>query len=72
MDILLKADGYDYHKNPSLSYSFDCPPYYPPWLVLQWHITDSCNISCKHCYAGTHGNKEADFTQLLHILDQYV
>lgn len=73
MDTLLKETGdYHYYKNPSLSYSFDCPSYYPPWLVLQWHITDSCNLSCKHCYSDTHGNKEADFTRLLHILDQYV
>jgi radical SAM protein with 4Fe4S-binding SPASM domain len=39
-------------------------------FFFQWHITDRCNLNCRHCYR-ENIKKEFDFNVLLKILDQY-
>jgi radical SAM protein with 4Fe4S-binding SPASM domain len=45
--------------------------YIPPGLLLQWHITERCNLRCAHCYQETHSSKELGFQDLLGILEQF-
>ena len=44
---------------------------HPTQLLLQWHITDQCNLRCRHCYQTDYRERGPDFQQLLGILDQY-
>ncbi|MBU0682497.1 MAG: selenobiotic family peptide radical SAM maturase [Proteobacteria bacterium] len=39
-------------------------------FTLQWHITQACDLHCKHCYDRT-SRKAVDFTQALTILDDF-
>lgn len=43
----------------------------PPRLLLQWHITERCNLRCAHCYQDTHTGPELEFPDLLKVLDQF-
>jgi radical SAM protein with 4Fe4S-binding SPASM domain len=43
----------------------------PEHLLLQWHITDKCNLRCQHCYQEDYREQGVGFAQLLGILDQY-
>jgi radical SAM protein with 4Fe4S-binding SPASM domain len=45
--------------------------YIPPGLLLQWHITERCNLRCSHCYQEDYSGKELRFQELLVILRQY-
>jgi MoaA/NifB/PqqE/SkfB family radical SAM enzyme len=40
-------------------------------MILQWHITEKCNLRCTHCYQGDVPGKELGFDDLVRILDQY-
>lgn len=44
---------------------------YPSVLKLQWHITDSCNLRCAHCYQDTYASKQLSYSQLLLIYRKY-
>lgn len=45
----------------------------PRRLVLQWHITERCNLHCKHCYQDSeHLPDELTYSQLLQVLQQYL
>ncbi len=46
-------------------------PYAPTHLLLQWHITERCNLRCSHCYQDSYARNELNFEQLLNILEQY-
>lgn len=46
-------------------YLYDEPFY------LQWHITDACNLSCKHCYNDARLKNELSLKNLLEILNKY-
>jgi radical SAM protein with 4Fe4S-binding SPASM domain len=46
--------------------------YVPRGLLLQWHVTERCNLRCAHCYQDNHAGGELAFPDLLGILDQYV
>lgn len=50
-----------------------CPDraYFPQGLLLQWHITERCNLRCAHCYQDSYSGDELPFDQLLQILEQY-
>jgi MoaA/NifB/PqqE/SkfB family radical SAM enzyme len=39
--------------------------------LLQWHITDRCDLRCSHCYQETYSDPELNLSQLLSIVDQY-
>lgn len=45
--------------------------YYPENLLLQWHITNRCNLRCAHCYQEDYRGKELNFHELLAILEQF-
>jgi len=45
--------------------------YVPNGLLLQWHITERCNLRCVHCYQDGYRGEELEFDQLLVVLEQY-
>ena len=45
--------------------------YRPKNLLLQWHITERCNLSCKHCYQDDVPQNELEFDELIRILDDF-
>lgn len=40
-------------------------------LLLQWHITDRCNLRCTHCYQENHEGEDPSHAALREILAQY-
>lgn len=46
-------------------------PYLPSNLLLQWHITERCNLRCKHCYQNDYETNELDYSVLLQFLEQF-
>lgn len=40
-------------------------------FILQWHISEICNLKCKHCYQEKHKPEALEYEQLISILDQY-
>ena len=40
-------------------------------FVLQWHLSEACNLKCKHCYQENHKPVQLKYEELLKILDQY-
>ena len=40
-------------------------------FVLQWHLSEMCNLKCKHCYQEKHVPVQLKFDDLLKILNQY-
>jgi radical SAM protein with 4Fe4S-binding SPASM domain len=45
--------------------------YTPTSLLLQWHITERCNLRCAHCYQDNYARNELSFEHLLNILEQF-
>jgi radical SAM protein with 4Fe4S-binding SPASM domain len=43
----------------------------PSKIVLQWHVTDRCNLRCSHCYQDTYSGTELDLDSLTGILAQF-
>ena len=43
----------------------------PRDLLLQWHVTERCNLRCAHCYQESHAGGELGFQDLLLIVDQF-
>lgn len=39
-------------------------------FYFQWHITERCNLSCKHCYQDDKGIKELPLKDLFSIIDK--
>jgi radical SAM protein with 4Fe4S-binding SPASM domain len=45
----------------------------PKFLMLQWHITNQCNLRCVHCYQNNYQtDSELSLSQIMQILDQYI
>lgn len=40
-------------------------------FILQWHLSEICNLKCKHCYQEKHKPVQLKYKDLLAILDQY-
>lgn len=40
-------------------------------MLLQWHITERCNLRCAHCYQDSYASAELDYAGLLGVLDQF-
>ncbi len=40
-------------------------------FVLQWHLSEVCNLKCLHCYQENHKPIALSYQQLLDILNQY-
>jgi radical SAM protein with 4Fe4S-binding SPASM domain len=45
---------------------------YPSSLLLQWHVTERCNLRCAHCYQERYRGEELDLRGLLDILAQFL
>ncbi len=45
--------------------------YHPSGLLLQWHITERCNLRCTHCYQESYTGQELNYRDLLNILEQF-
>jgi len=45
--------------------------YFPENLLLQWHITENCNLRCQHCYQQSFTEKEPTFENLLKVLNEF-
>ncbi len=45
--------------------------YIPANLLLQWHITERCNLRCRHCYQDGYRRDELSLNALLAVLRQY-
>jgi len=45
--------------------------YQPRSLLLQWHVTERCNLRCAHCYQDSNGCDELSYDELLQILHQF-
>lgn len=43
----------------------------PKNLLLQWHITDRCNLRCAHCYQDAYSGRELGFEDWLSIVEQF-
>lgn len=43
----------------------------PRHLLLQWHLTDRCNLRCTHCYQDCYNSQELSFDEWLEILRQF-
>lgn len=41
------------------------------WMLMQWHVTERCNLRCSHCYQDPEPARELSFSDLLRVLDQY-
>ena len=46
--------------------------YQPRGLLLQWHITERCNLRCAHCYQDDYSHNELPLAELLNLLRQYL
>jgi radical SAM protein with 4Fe4S-binding SPASM domain len=44
----------------------------PSSLLLQWHVTERCNLRCAHCYQEGYRGEELGFPGLLDILAQFL
>jgi len=44
---------------------------YPPRLLLQWHITDRCNLRCAHCYQDACAGAELSLHDSLAVIEQF-
>jgi radical SAM protein with 4Fe4S-binding SPASM domain len=47
------------------------PLHIPRSLLLQWHLTERCNLRCAHCYQGAELPQEVPLPRLLEILGQF-
>ncbi len=45
--------------------------YRPRGLLLQWHITERCNLRCRHCYQEGYSGTELSLENLDEVLAQY-
>jgi radical SAM protein with 4Fe4S-binding SPASM domain len=46
-------------------------PYRPRRLLMQWHVTERCNLRCAHCYQEGYFGEELPFESLRRLLRQY-
>lgn len=40
-------------------------------FVMQWHISEACNLKCLHCYQENNKPIQLEYNKLLNILNQY-
>lgn len=46
--------------------------FYPCSLLLQWHLTERCNLGCTHCYQEGQAGAELGYSDWQEILDQFL
>ena len=44
----------------------------PKFSFIQWHITERCNLRCKHCYQTSYNTPELGYEKLSEIFDEYM
>lgn len=44
----------------------------PKSSFIQWHITERCNLRCKHCYQTSYATSELTIKKLTNIFHQYL
>jgi MoaA/NifB/PqqE/SkfB family radical SAM enzyme len=42
----------------------------PRRLLLQWHLTDRCDLRCRHCYQAAY-QAEMSYDVICHVLEEY-
>ena len=40
-------------------------------FVLQWHLSENCNLKCLHCYQESHKPMQLKYNQLVDIYNQF-
>jgi radical SAM protein with 4Fe4S-binding SPASM domain len=40
-------------------------------MLMQWHVTERCNLRCAHCYQDPKPSRELAFNDLLNVLAQF-
>ena len=58
-------------SSPSSSEVYDLPGNRSGSMVLQWHVTEQCNLRCAHCYQEQFSTDELTLEQLCLIIDQF-
>jgi len=43
----------------------------PGGILMQWHITERCNLKCSHCYQSETLSPEIDLNGLMAVLEQF-
>ena len=61
---LIRRDRTIFRSNNDISDQYLSSPFF----TLQWHITQACDLSCKHCYDRS-DRRTVTIDQALHILD---
>ena len=41
-------------------------------FVLQWHLSENCNLKCLHCYQEDHKPMCISYNKLEHIYNEFV
>jgi radical SAM protein with 4Fe4S-binding SPASM domain len=44
----------------------------PKVCFIQWHITERCNLRCKHCYQTSYSTQELPLKKLINIFYEYI
>jgi len=39
-------------------------------FIIQWHITDRCNLKCRHCYQEGAGSREMPFDRIAAVIQE--
>ncbi len=48
------------------------PDFVPMRMLLQWHITDRCNLRCSHCYSGEDTAVEMEPAAVFEVLNRFI
>lgn len=49
----------------------DLTAYRPSGLLLQWHLTDRCNLRCSHCYQDSYRHEARGLADWFGLIDDY-
>lgn len=39
-------------------------------FFIQWHVTENCNLGCRHCYQGERGTGQMSFSDIKRVTDE--
>jgi radical SAM protein with 4Fe4S-binding SPASM domain len=45
--------------------------YVPKSILLQWHLTERCNLRCSHCYQEEYSSKELSYNECKKVINQF-
>ena len=43
----------------------------PESMLIQWHVTERCNLNCSHCYQDAPSAADPSWEELMSILEQF-